>query len=683
MSITVIVCTYNRCQMLAKALQSIAESKVPESEDWEVLVVDNNSTDQTREVVEGYCERCPGHFRYLFEPAQGKSFALNSGIRESRGELLAFTDDDVVVEADWLWNLVSPLRTKEWSGTAGRVIPVWNQPLPRWLAPDELLLAGPFVAMDLGPVPVALTQAPVGANMAFRKDMFERYGGFRTDLGRVGDSLRSGEDTEFAQRILDNGARIRYQPDAVVYHPVPENRLRRDYLLSWNFCHGRFDLTQSILREAKWIVAGVPLYLLRRLARWGMQWLFTVSPSKRFACKLNLWMNIGVVAGCYEWPRTPRHICKHPALSVQRKQEAGRSPAEQRDEVEDGIRQERRDQIFITVIVCTYNRCHLLAKALESIAESKVPESVQWEVLVVDNNSTDVTREVVGRYRERYPGRFRYVLEPGQGLSHARNAGIRESRGEVLAFTDDDVVVETTWLWNLVSPLKSEELAGCGGRIIPVWNQPLPRWLALDALLLAGPFVALDLGPVPVALTQAPVGANMAFRKDMFERYGGFRTDLGRVGDSLRSGEDTEFAQRLLDHGAQIQYQPEAVVRHPVPENRLRKDYLLSWYFCHGRFDLTQSILREAKWVVAGVPLYLLRRLARWSVQWLLTVNPSKRFVCRLNLWTIVGTVVGCHEWSRKPTEDGAATTVRFPLREQSTDTAKSERAPEIETADL
>ena len=100
----------------------------------------------------------------------------------------------------------------------------------------------------------------------------------------------------------------------------------------------------------------------------------------------------------------------------------------------------------ITVILCTFNRATSLSKALESVACSELPESVEWEVLVVDNNSSDRTREVIEEYCRQFPGRFRYLFEPQQGLSSARNAGIREARGDVLAFLDDDVMVEAEWL---------------------------------------------------------------------------------------------------------------------------------------------------------------------------------------------------------------------------------------------
>jgi glucosyl-dolichyl phosphate glucuronosyltransferase len=304
--------------------------------------------------------------------------------------------------------------------------------------------------------------------------------------------------------------------------------------------------------------------------------------------------------------------------------------------------------MFLSVIVCTYNRHQTLRKTLDSIAASRVPSSVGWEILVVDNNSTDCTREVVADYCRLYPLRFRYLRESRQGLSIARNAGVRESRGDILAFTDDDVTVDPGWLWSLTAALDTGEWAGAGGRIIPVWGQPLPRWLSPSMPDMSGPFVAFDLGLLPIPLTQSPFGANMAFRRDVFNKYGGFRIDLGRCGDSLRTGEDVEFGGRLLKAGERLRYEPSAVVHHPVSGDRLRKKYLLSWFFGKGCSDLMRfGVPQETNWSLAGVPVCMLRRFGRWSVQWLVSIRPSDRFVCRLNVWYNAGTILTCYQLSR------------------------------------
>ncbi len=290
MKITTILCTYNRCQSLAKALESAAALRLDESVEWEVLVVDNNSRDQTREVVEGFCRRYPGRFRYLFEPQQGKSHALNTGIREAHADVLAFMDDDVTVEPTWLQNLTASLHNSEWVGAGGRVLPERTFSLPRWISLKERYALGPLALFDLGPEAGQLTEPPFGNNMAFRKEMFEKYGGFRTDLGpHPGSEIRS-EDTEFGRRLLDARERLRYEPSAVVYHSVPESRVQKEYFLAWWFGKARANIRElGFPCDTKRRIAGVPLVLFLRLTVWTLRWIVAVEPSRRFSCKLNVW----------------------------------------------------------------------------------------------------------------------------------------------------------------------------------------------------------------------------------------------------------------------------------------------------------------------------------------------------------------------------------------------------------
>jgi len=299
----------------------------------------------------------------------------------------------------------------------------------------------------------------------------------------------------------------------------------------------------------------------------------------------------------------------------------------------------------VTVVVCTYNRCNLLAAALASLAASTLPASFEWEVVVVDNNSSDKTRDVVEEFCRRYPGRFRYLQEAQQGVSHARNAGIRESRGDVLAFMDDDVTVGPEWLWNLTAALQTGEWMGAGGRIIPVWSSNPPKWLPIERLQLSGPFVAFDPGSKPGPLREPPFGANMAFRKEAFEKYGSFRTDLGRRANNLLSNEDTEFGRRLLKNGERLRYEPSAVMLHPVYENRVQKKYLLAWWFAKGRADVAEwGVEPERKWFVAGIPLYLFRRFAAWTLRWLAAIHQSRRFSCKMSVWNIAGQIAECYQ---------------------------------------
>jgi len=296
MKITVILCTYNRCESLSKALESVALSLLPASVDWDVLVVDNNSRDRTRAVVEEYCRRFPNRFRYLFEPQPGKSFALNSGITASNADVLAFMDDDVEVDASWLCNLTTPLDGQVWAGSGGRILPEKAFSSPPWLDSGVRYALAPLAMFDLGQVACELREAPFGTNMAFRRTMFSKHGGFRTDLGpRPGSEIRN-EDVEFGDRLLAAGERLRYEPSAVVYHTIPPNRLKKAYFLTWWFDKARADLRQSgIPTGAGWCIGGVPIHLMRRLCVWSARWFFSIGARRRFNCKLKVWGLVGTI----------------------------------------------------------------------------------------------------------------------------------------------------------------------------------------------------------------------------------------------------------------------------------------------------------------------------------------------------------------------------------------------------
>jgi glycosyltransferase involved in cell wall biosynthesis len=300
MKITIILCTYNRCQSLKKALESVAALRLPESDDWEALVVDNNSSDQTREAVEDFCRRYPGRFRYLFEARQGKSHALNAGIREAHGDVIAFMDDDVTVEPRWLQNLTASLHNSEWAGAGGRILAQRTFAPPRWLPLERRYALAPLALFDLGPDAGELAEPPFGTNMAFRKCVFEKYGAFRTDLGpRPGSEIRS-EDSEFGHRLLAAGERLRYEPSAFVYHEVPESRVQKEYFLAWWFDRARADIRAfGIPSDVKWRLGGVPLVFFRRLTVWTLRWLVAVKPSRRFSCKLNVWTVTGQILECH------------------------------------------------------------------------------------------------------------------------------------------------------------------------------------------------------------------------------------------------------------------------------------------------------------------------------------------------------------------------------------------------
>ena len=312
----------------------------------------------------------------------------------------------------------------------------------------------------------------------------------------------------------------------------------------------------------------------------------------------------------------------------------------------------------ITVIVCTYNRGDTVHEALDTIAAQELPENVEWDVLVVDNNSTDHTRAVLERYCRQHQPRFGYIFEPKQGLSNARNAGIAKAGGDILAFTDDDVFVDPGWLLNLTSALvEGREWSGCGGRIIPVWNGLLPEWLSVEDVATLGPFAGFDEGPDPKALSRPPYGGNAAFRREIFERYGGFRADLGRSNNNLQGREDIELGNRLFAGGERLRYEPGAVIRCPIDPARMTRRYLLRWYYWEGRSEIADEGRLEARWSLMGVPLYLLRRLVRWVLQSLIAASAQQRFFCQRHAWKLAGQIAGCFHIFTCPKDENRSST--------------------------
>ncbi len=230
--VSVVICTYNRAESLRDTLDSLLVQRGADALSYEVVVVDNNSRDMTRDVAESYAKNHP-RIRYAFEGRQGVAFARNTGIKESKGEIIAYLDDDVIADPDWLaglWKCFT--EEKDAVSVGGRVARKWNCEKPVWYSEE---LGGCLISQEFGSARKEWKSSKhmVTANMAFRRVAFERFGTFRTELGRRGESLVGGEDSEFYHRLVKNEAKVFYEPRALVYHKVEEDRLTREYMRRW------------------------------------------------------------------------------------------------------------------------------------------------------------------------------------------------------------------------------------------------------------------------------------------------------------------------------------------------------------------------------------------------------------------------------------------------------------------
>jgi len=293
MNVSVVLCTYNRAPSLVITLASFMNLVRPKHCVWELLIVDNNSTDGTREVVNQFAVNADFPVRYIFEKQQGRSAALNAGIREARGEIVAFTDDDVILHQDWLCKLKVTFDTYDCSAVAGRVLPQWSRAKPDWL-----VMEGQFaiVNFDLGDELKEVQVPPLGANSAFRKDIFEKYGLFRLDLGVNGSSHTiTCDDTEFGERLIRGGETIIYCPSALIYHPVDPSRTTKKYFLSWYYYNGVSLTRMAGLHEKGVCWFGAPRWLYREALTNLTKWMLAIHPNRRFHHKLGTYRSIGQI----------------------------------------------------------------------------------------------------------------------------------------------------------------------------------------------------------------------------------------------------------------------------------------------------------------------------------------------------------------------------------------------------
>jgi len=267
--INVIICTYNRCGNVKALLECLLIQEGTDHCPYEIMVVDNNSSDNTKEIVESYVPRFKEKLRYFFEARQGKPFALNLGIKESRGEILAFVDDDCLIEKDYISqvNKVFQEYGTEIDFIGGRIFPHWmGGDCPSWLKKElfdkteyamsderywrRVYFWGPLAILDYGekPFPVNSTQETYpsflfyGLNTAIKKSAFDKVGGYAPKKIIT-------QDTEMCLRLIRSGMKGLYAPNVKVYHRVEAAKLTPEFYYQWYLKRGKFLEINSIAQR--------------------------------------------------------------------------------------------------------------------------------------------------------------------------------------------------------------------------------------------------------------------------------------------------------------------------------------------------------------------------------------------------------------------------------------------------
>ncbi len=298
---------------------------------------------------------------------------------------------------------------------------------------------------------------------------------------------------------------------------------------------------------------------------------------------------------------------------------------------------------MISLIICTYNRAKYIGSTLERVAANVFPTD-GYEIVLVDNNSTDGTAAICGAFPESHPEvNYRYFLETSQGLSYARNRGIREAAGDVLVFLDDDSFIGPDYLRALDTELAAHpEAAAFGGCIHPLFeNGREPDWLCKWTYSWVS---AIDMGPEARQFTSKyPIGANMGFRRSTIDKCGDFNTSLGRTLKNLMGGEEKDIFARVRARGLQIWYFPDVVVDHVIPESRTTRDYII-------RFAKGVGLSERLRCKSAGSGTYL-KRLFSEAVKWGATIvlwvkylfqgRPQCGNMLALFRWHVTGGLLG------------------------------------------
>jgi glucosyl-dolichyl phosphate glucuronosyltransferase len=305
MQLDVIIPTYNRQELLRHTLDSLLAARVPEGLSVGVTVVDNNSKDRTREVVEEYMKRSGvPRVSYVFEKEQGRSAALNAGVRATRGDLVGMIDDDEEVDAGWYEQVHEAFGRGGVDFIGGPYVPNWSVECPRWFPHDYRGVIG---WVDGGerecPFDDNYDGILMGGNAVLKRAILEKVGLYATSLGRTDKHLLSCEDEDMYLRLRQAGARGLYLPQLIIYHYIPAERLTRRYFRQWSFWRG---VSQGVMDKSRpqpvAYFAGVPRWLMGRAVRGltsraGRALRFKKDPARSFSDELALWDFAGFFYG--------------------------------------------------------------------------------------------------------------------------------------------------------------------------------------------------------------------------------------------------------------------------------------------------------------------------------------------------------------------------------------------------
>ena len=255
--------------------------------------------------------------------------------------------------------------------------------------------------------------------------------------------------------------------------------------------------------------------------------------------------------------------------------------------------------MIIDIVIPTYNRSESLKRTAQSLFTAHPSDKINFNLYIVDNNSTDRTKTVIEELNNEFKGNIHYLFEPQQGMDMAKNSALKAAKGDVLIFTDDDVTFGPGWLKSISENFKNPAVHCLTGKIIPVYNHEKPSWYSDKLSCVIG---YVDYGEQRTTVDHA-TGANTALRRETFQKLGGFtaRKDL--------INEDTFLSQKLLLSGYEIIYDPRMVICHHFQKEKFTKPYFRKWYWKSGRSISVLNFQKDRQYKqFIGIPLWRFRQ---------------------------------------------------------------------------
>jgi len=313
--------------------------------------------------------------------------------------------------------------------------------------------------------------------------------------------------------------------------------------------------------------------------------------------------------------------------------------------------QAKGDQMELSIILCTFNRAYNLKECIEHVAMQQDMGGVGWELLIVNNNSTDCTEEIVRELIGKHTINISYVLESEQGLSYARNRGIVSTNSRYIIFIDDDILVEPKWLSAMYSTFKEYDSDAVGGRIWLKSRSKLPKWITQE---MKGYLGYLDFGDAPLRIdghVKKMFGGNMGFNRRIFEQVGLFDVRRGRRGEGrkwkeLFKGEEPDLFHRIANVCGRIDYSPRAIVYHKILPHQLEKQYFRLLEFSNGYqiVKLSDDCYPRMLW---GIPLFLFSKVCWELLEYLnqiLICGPDRAFRQQMKIASLLGMMVASYQ---------------------------------------